>query len=940
MSKIFRNLKYVPFFILSLLLASSINAQFKLTDPIPVDPNVIIGKLPNGLTYYIRKNAKPEKKVQLRLVVNAGSVLEDQDQRGLAHMMEHMNFNGLQHFQKNELVNYLQSIGVAFGADLNAYTGFDETVFILPIPTDKQSKIDSGFTILSDWAGNATLDTTEINKERGVVLEESRLNKNASSRMMKVYFPKLFNGSLYAERLPIGLDSIIENFKPESLLRFYRNWYRPDLMAVIVVGDIDPALAEKEIKDHFSDFKNPAIEKQRPSIISITQRKTDEAIVITDKEFPYTLLQVINYIEKKKTDKTWEDFKKTIIQDLFNTIINQRLAELTKQANPPFVYGNAGFQEMIRGYRTFGSMAVVGDKPVKDAVDALVNTTESVKKFGFIQAELERAKSTLMNQLEQAYNNIGKAESATFVNGYISNFLSHEPISGLANRYNFVKQILPGITLAEVNALAVKMETKQGKFALLMSSDKNAANLPSKAALINLIADANRQTVKPYEENAIAKNLLDKKPIAGKITGKKYNAVLGTTDYTLNNGITVTVKSTEFKNDEIQMDAWRLGGAHNYPLADKENADNAATIVQTMGVKDFSSTDLQKFLSGKTVSVQPYINSYEEGIEGNSNHKDFETFLQLVYLYFTQPRKDEVLFQSFISSRKALVKNLKDNPFNFFADTLSKIEFNNNPWASSLPSPSDFDKINLEKSLSIYKNTYGNAYGMHFTLVGNLDSNKLEPLLELYLASIPSSPRKNKYTDEGLRPVKGIVDATINKGASKQSMVSVVFTGETNYSQEENLKLEMLSEVLNIKIIEQLREEMSGIYGGGSSANISKRPYGHYDFTIRFPCGPENVDKLTKALFQILDTLKQKGCKQKDLDKVKETLKKKNEDALKENGHWLNELSAAWINNTDTNWILDYSKKVEEVTTRDILDAANKYINLKNYIKADLYPEK
>lgn len=940
MSKIFRNVKYVPLFILSLLFGASINAQFKLNDPIPVDPNVIIGKLPNGFTYYIRKNAKPEKKVQLRLVVNAGSVLEDQDQRGLAHMMEHMNFNGLQHFQKNELVNYLQSIGVAFGADLNAYTGFDETVFILPIPTDKQSKIDSGFTILSDWAGNASLDTSEINKERGVVLEESRLNKNASSRMMKVYFPKLFNGSLYAERLPIGLDSIIENFKPESLSRFYKTWYRPDLMAVIVVGDIDPVLAEKEIKDHFSNFKNPVSEKQRPSIISITERKVDEAIVVIDKEYTYTALQLINYVEKKKTIKTWGDFKGTIIEDLFNTIINRRLSELTKQANPPFVYGNAGFQEMIRGYRTFVSMALVGDKPVKDAIDALVNTTESVKKFGFIQAELERAKSALLNQLEQAYNNLGKAESATFVNGYISNFLSREPIAGLANRYKFVKQIMPGITLAEVNALAVKMETKQGKFALLMSSDKNAATLPSNAALVNLVLDANKQTVKPYEEKAIAKALLDKKPIAGKIIGEKYNAVLGITDYTLSNGITVTVKPTEFKNDEIQMDAWRLGGAHNYPLTDKENAEYSASIVQTMGVKDFTSTDLQKFLSGKTVSVQPYINAYEEGIEGSSNRKDFETFMQLMYLYFTQPRKDEVLFQSFITSQKAMVKNLKDNPFNYFSDTLTKIEYNNNPWAGGIPNPSDFDKINLEKSLSIYKNIFGNAYGIHFIFVGNLDSNKLKPLLELYLASLPSSPKENKYTDEGLRPVRGIVDATINKGAAKQSMVRIAFTGETNYSQDENLKIEMLSEVLNIKILEQLREEMSGIYGGGSSAYISKRPYGHYDFTIRFPCGPENVEKLTKALFQILDTLRQKGCEKKDLDKVKETLKKKNEDAIKENDHWLNELSSAWIDNNNVNWIIDYSKKVEEVTTKDILDAANKYIDFKNYIKADLYPEK
>ena len=940
MKKCFLKVRYVPMVILSLLFGLSVNAQFKLNDPISVDPNLKVGKLSNGLTYYIRKNVKPEKKVQLRLVVNAGSVLEEADQRGLAHMMEHMNFNGLQHFQKNELVNYLQSIGVAFGADLNAQTSFDETVFILPIPTDNQSKIDSGFTILSDWAGNATLDTAEINKERGIVLEESRTKKNANSRMMKVWFPKLFNGSLYAERMPIGVDSIIENFKPESLSRFYKTWYRPDLMAVIVVGDIDPALAEKEIKDHFSNFKNPVIEKQRPSIVPITERKADEGIVVTDKEFPYTVLRLFNYIEKKKTSVTWKDFKETIIQDLFNTIINLRLTELTKQSNPPFILGNAGFAEMIRGYRTFVSLAVVGDKPVKDAIDALVNTTESVKKFGFIEAELVRAKSALLNQLEQAFKNIDKTESVEFVTGYINNFLSNEPIVGITNRYHFVKQVLPGITLLEVNALAMQMETNQAKFAVLLSSDKNAAAQPTNAALVSLVSEANKQKVKPYEEKAIAMTLLDKKPIAGKIIEEKYNGVLGTTDYSLSNGITVTVKPTEFKNDEIQISARRLGGSHNFSLADKENAENAASIVQTMGVKNFSSIDLQKYLSGKTVSVEPFIDPYEDGINGSSNIKDFETFLQLVYLYFTQPRKDEILFQSFITSQKAIVKNLKDNPFNYFADTLIRIEFNNNPWASTLPSPSYFDKINLEKSLSIYKKTFDNAYGMHFTLVGNLDNNKLKYLLELYLASLPSSLKDNKYTDEGLRPIKGIVDANINKGVAKQSLVSIDFTGEVIYSQEDNLKIQMLSDVLNIKITEQLRQEMSGIYSGGSSAYISKRPYGHYNFNIHFPCGPENVDKLTKAVFQILDTLKQRGCEQRDLDKVKETRKKKNEDAIMENGHWLNELSSAWINNYNVNWIIDYLNKVQAVTAKDVMDAANKYINFQNYIKADLYPEK
>ena len=367
------------FFLCGMISFKTGFSQFNLTSKLTIDPNVKIGKLSNGLTYYIRKNVKPEKKVQLRLAINAGSILEDADQQGLAHMMEHMNFNGSTHFPKNELVSYLQSIGVQFGADLNAYTGFDETVYILPIPTDDSLKVDKGFTILEDWAGNATLSVEEIDKERGVVLEESRLGKGANERMRNKYFPLLLNGSKYSERLPIGKDSILKNFKAESLIRFYKTWYRPNLMAVIVVGDIDPAYAEKEIIKHFSHFKNPANAKHRPKEIAIAERKVAASMVLTDKEQPRNILQVFNYVEKDKTISTWNDYRESIIENLFNTIISQRFSEMTQQPNPPFIFGTATFGGFIRGYRSFMNIALLNDRPVKDAIDALITGTESVK---------------------------------------------------------------------------------------------------------------------------------------------------------------------------------------------------------------------------------------------------------------------------------------------------------------------------------------------------------------------------------------------------------------------------------------------------------------------------------------------------------------------------------------------------------------------------------
>ena len=928
------------FFLCGMISFKTGFSQFNLTSKLTIDPNVKIGKLSNGLTYYIRKNVKPEKKVQLRLAINAGSILEDADQQGLAHMMEHMNFNGSTHFPKNELVSYLQSIGVQFGADLNAYTGFDETVYILPIPTDDSLKVDKGFTILEDWAGNATLSVEEIDKERGVVLEESRLGKGANERMRNKYFPLLLNGSKYSERLPIGKDSILKNFKAESLIRFYKTWYRPNLMAVIVVGDIDPAYAEKEIIKHFSHFKNPANAKPRPKEIAIAERKVAASMVLTDKEQPRNILQVFNYVEKDKTISTWNDYRESIIENLFNTIISQRFSEMTQQPNPPFIFGTATFGGFIRGYRSFMNIALLNDRPVKDAIDALITGTESVKKYGVLPTELERAKSSLLNQIESAYKDKDKTESAELVGVYLNNFLTNSPAIGISDKTNFIKQILPTISLTEVNALTKRMETTQGKFSLLMASDKSKNPLPTDKELNALIDAAHLIPVKAYEEKAVAKTLLDKAPIAGKVVNETLNKALGTINWELNNGITISIKQTDFSNDEIKMDAWRWGGITKYPVEDKMNVTIATTAIQVMGIRDLSPTDLRKFLSGKTVSATPYLNSNDEGIEGSSSVKDFETFLQLVHLYFTQPRLDSSLFKGFISSQKSSIENMKANPNFYFADTLNKIQYKDHPWAPNFPSAADYDNINLARAFAIYKEIYGNAYGMHFTFVGNIDPIKAKPLIESYLGSLPGIAKEIKFNDVGLRPVKGLVEAYVNKGAAKQSRVTIIFSGESKYSLDESLKLDALTEVLNIKIIETLREQMSGIYGGGMRGSLNNRPYNNYNITIGFPCGPENVDKLTTALFKILNDAIEKGIEQKDLDKVKETLKKQNQDRLTRNEFWLDALSKAFIEKDDPTWHLEYTQKVDALTTNELQQLAKKYFDMKNYIKAVLNPEK
>ena len=914
-------------------------AQFKLDQPIPVDPNVKVGKLANGLTYYIRKNTQPSKKVELRLAINAGAVLEDEDQRGLAHFMEHMSFNGSKHFPKNELVDYLQKVGVKFGADLNAYTSFDETVYILPISTDDPKVVEQGFTVIEDWAGNNLLDKSEIEKERGVVLEESRLNKGAQRRMRDKYFPRLFNGSMYAERLPIGSDSIIQNFKPEVLQRFYKQWYRPNLMAVIVVGDIDPTVAEQKIKAHFGGFTNPANAKARPAIIPIKERTKPEAMVLTDEEATNTILQVFNFIRPAKKIKTWADYRQSVVDELINSMINQRLQELTQKENPPFVAGFAGKQNFIRGYEAFFTAAILGNNTTQEATTALFGETERARLYGFLSTEVDRAKAAMMNAVEQDFKEKDKAQSSQLVQGYLQHFLQGDPVPGAENNYKFIKQVLPTITASEINAVAKKMPASTSSFALLTAPAAQKDKLPTTAALLNDVVVASKQSVKPYEEKAVATNLMEGAMTAGTVVNESKNAKLGTTDFTLSNGVTITIKPTTFKNDEILMDAWRLGGWQRFPLADKDNAKNAAQIVDVMGVKDMSPTDLEKFLSGKTIGVTPYINDYEEGIQGNTSVKDFETFLQLVNLYLTQPRKDQALFNSFITKTKSQLQFLKSNPRAFYSDTLTKIIYNNSPWVTAVPKPEDFDNVTADKVLDIYKQIFGNADGMHFTFVGNVDVNKAKPLFEKYLGSLPAQKTEHQFKDNGTRPVKGVVDANIKKGKEPQSLVTVLWTGETEYNSNEKLAFKALIDALNIKVIEKLREELGGMYSGGLNGSIQKRPYVNYSISASIPCGPENVDKLTNALFDIIKNAQDGKIPQTDLDKVKETLKKQYRVSIQENDPWLENLSQAYIDQTNPEEILNYEQRVNALTLQDLQKAAQKFFDMKNYVKAVLYPE-
>jgi zinc protease len=871
------------------LLNVGVYAQ-NLAEPLPLDPHVKIAKLPNGLTYYIRKNTRPEKKVELRLVINAGSILEDDDQQGLAHFTEHMAFNGSKNFKKNDLVSYLQSIGVEFGADLNAETSFNETVYILPIPTEKKENVEKGFQILEDWASTVAFDNKEIDKERGIILEEARMGKGADDRVFRKVYPKLFEGSKYADRLPIGKEDILKTFKYDAIKRFYKDWYRPDNMAVLVVGDIEPTEAERLVKLHFEKLKNPANEKARKSV-EVFARKSSEGLVVTDKEATNHVVEIYYSSKPSRLETTMGDYRESLIRGLFAAMLGQRLQELTQQAEPPFVFGGSNIGGWARGYEGFQSYAYVS-KGVEPAINALVQEGERARQFGFTAPELERTKKMMAKGMERAYAERDKTESGNLVQEYINHFLEQEPIPGIDNEYNYVKQYLGGITLDEINRYAAQNipSGTDKKLVVLTGPETADFAIPTGDQLLAIAEKATQTTVKPYEESVLATSLLDKAPTAGTIKSEKGNKTIGTTDIVLSNGVTVTLKPTDFKNDQVILAGTRFGGQNLYDARERTNAEFASSLVAQMGVGNFSPTDLRKFLAGKSVSVTTRLGQLTESVSAQCSATDIETLLQLTYLYFTQPRMDNELFKSFVTRQQAMVQNMMADPESVYQDSVLSILYHKHPWAPRLPRTETFTQISPERALAIYKERFGNANGFHFTVVGAFDPGVIKPLLATYLGGLPATTASANFKDVGLRPVTGIVKKEIRKGTEAKSLIRMFWNGEAPYSGTEQLKLQAVTEVLNLRVIEKLREELGGMYSGGAFGSLSKFPYPNYSAGASIPCGPENVDKLIAATLGEIEKLKTQGPSETDLNKVKETWKQQYLVNLKDNSFWTRQL--------------------------------------------------
>lgn len=883
------------------------------------------------------KNAEPKNRAQLRLMVKAGSVLENDEQQGLAHFMEHMNFNGTKNFPKNELVNFLQKSGVRFGADLNAYTSFDETVYMLPVPTDSIEVFKKGMQILEDWAHNATLDPSEIDKERGVVLEESRTGKGAQARMRDKWFPVVLNNSQYAKRLPIGKDDILKNFKYDVLNQFHKDFYRPDLEGVVVVGDIDMAMVEKMIIEKFSDIKNPENEKARTKYNIDLSGSTDVAI-ITDPEQPNTVIQIMNKQPKRK-DVTLQDRREGMVRSLFNQMLSSRIQELTQKADPPFQFGYAGYGGFLGNLDAFTSYVVAKGGNVEKGMKAILEETERAKKFGFMASELQRAKTSYMVGQESAYKEKDKTDSEQLAEGLVGAFIEDENLTSPDFSYDFTKKYLDGIKFEEVNALGNVLITKENRAVILMAPEKDKATLPSEAQIREWLNTAGNN-VTAYVDNTVDKPLIAKLPTGTKVTKTKQIPEVGVTEYTFGNGVKAVLKPTDFKNDEILFGAYSFGGTNLYADKDADNARLASTIASVGGLGEFSAVNLRKMMTGKVARVFPYIAGTTENFNASTSPKDFETSLQLVYSYFTQPRFDGEVIKGFMANQRDALANQQKTltPEKVYNDSLSAVLSNYAP--RNMPMTlARMEKIDVNRAFEIYKERYADASDFTFFFVGNFKNEEIKPLLEKYLGGLPSTKRKETYKDLGIRPPKGKVEKTLYKGTEAKARVTMVWSGYAETSPENDTQVEALSEVLEIKLIEKLREEESGVYGVGVSGSTQKIPAKRYSFRIAFQCAPENVEKLVNRTLSEIQKIKDSGAEAVDIDKFKAETKRQTETQLRDNGFWLGYLQGQYQDGDDVKDVLKEDERMKKVTVESTKMAAKKYF-ADNFIKVIMLPEK
>ena len=927
---------FTTFLVVGSVVLASAQQQPQLP-PIPIDPNVRIGKLDNGLTYYIRHNELPENRADFYIAQKVGSILEEENQRGLAHFLEHMCFNGTTNFPGKGIINWLETIGVRFGENLNAYTSIDETVYnINNVPVTRDGIVDSCLLILHDWANDLTLDPKEIDNERGVIHEEWRTGQGAMMRMYEQALPKAFEGSKYGHRLPIGTIEVIDNFPYQALRDYYEKWYRPDQQGIVVVGDIDVDKVEAKIKEIFSPIEMPANAAERV-YEQVPDNKEPIITIAKDKEQPATMIYI--WHKHPATPNEAKGQLSYLVQNymlsMIESMLNARLEELRQGANPPFINAGSGNNDFLlaKTVEAFAGIAISKDDGIPTALATLIREIERARKFGFTASEYARAKADYLRGLESAYNERDKMKNNQYVQEYVRHFIDNEPIPGIETEYALMNQLAPNIPVEAINSILPQLIKDENIVINIFGPDKEGMVYPTEAEILDILNKTKAEEITAYVDKVSDEPLMKETPKAGKIV-KTEEAPFGSTALTLSNGVRVVVKNTDFKADEIRMRAFSPGGTSVFGTKEALQIKMLNSVAGLGGLGNFSNVDLEKVLAGKKASVNASVSDLSEGLNGSCSPKDLETMLQLVYLSFTAPRMDNDAFESFKQRTKAALANQEADPSMALTDTLQREMYGNHPMAGRVKADM-IDQTDYNRIMEMYKDRFKEAGDFTFLFVGNINLEEAKPLIETYLGGLPTINRKENYQDIKLDIQKGTRKNLFEKQMEtpKATVISII-SGDCEYNLKNNLLMTMLSQTMSMVYLETVREKEGASYGVSAYGQLSRGTKDEAFFQIYFDTDPAKREKMEQIVMTELQKVANEGPRPEHLAKVKEFLLKKHIENTKENGYWLGQLNNYYWYNTDMN--TDYEKLVNELTVEDVKKFTKTLLNQGNIIEVTM----
>lgn len=930
----------------SVVLPSEAKAQG--VPSLPQDPEVRVGKLDNGLTYIIRRNTEPEGRASFYIAQRVGSMQEEESQRGLAHFLEHMAFNGTKNFPGKSMINWLQTIGVRFGSNLNAYTGFDETLYmIMDAPVARQTVVDSCLLILHDWSCGISLEEKEIDNERGVIQEEWRQRDNGNMRAFTQVLEKAFAGNRYGQRMPIGTMDVVRNFKYDEIRSYYKKWYRPDLQALVIVGDIDPDNIEATIKKQFADVPKPVNPAERTSP-EVAAHEGILAIVATDPEATGVRFTIDFKHDPmpKELKGTQMELLQNFLTDVISSMFNQRMSEITQKPNAPFLNASASYGDFIvartKDALSFGVVAHEGK--AAEAINALMAEIERVRQHGFTAGEYKRAVADFMVGQKKAYDERSKRRNGTYAQQYSDYFFRGGALASVEDVYKTYEQLTPMVPVEAINQTIKQLISKDDIVAYLMAPTKEGVTYPTEAELVGLINTARQQPVEAYKDSVSDEKLMETKPKAGKIVSEKKNDKFGTTEWTLSNGVKVVYKTTDFKNDEISMRGSRPGGTLLYDAKEAKTLALLNSLTGLGGVGKFSSTDLDKVLSGRIASANLGLNDLEETVSGASTVADLETMLQLMYLKFTDLRRDDEAFAAFKQQIHAMRKMQASNPMASLGDSIQKALYESNPYHVSLLglSDQDVDNIDYARALEIFRERFSDASGFQFFFVGNIDPAQLRPLVETYIASLPANKKAKHVRPEAKLPRLRRSSYTNHYSKKMETPASVVvttWTGDLPVNQRSRMAMGILSEVLDQVYTETLREEEGGTYGASTDAGISYRPKDEASLQVFFRTDPEKALMLKDVVRRDIDNILKNGIPTDKFDKVIANLEKQHSENLKQNGYWMGVISTFYTED-GRDLHSDYLKHLKAITPAEVQGLLRQLVGQNNYIELILSPEK